>query len=157
MKNKFLRTLFLRKSVALLTAVCFVFTSVLTQNVWAFSPASTYPNIFNTQEAHLVPFNLGRITDAFYSGSGKIVINIQDLHSHEETQRNIESILSILDKKYGLKNVYVEGAYGDVSTNWLTSLKDEKAKEQILNNLLASGKVRGCISSVKIFHAFVVA
>ncbi|MDR1695910.1 MAG: hypothetical protein LBR69_04695 [Endomicrobium sp.] len=146
MRNKLLQALTSKKITALLTAVCLIFPPVFAQNSAAALPSAvqTIPEVSpKVSNNYLVPFNLGRVTDALYTGSDKIVINIQDLHSHEETQRNIESILSILDKKYGLENIYVEGVCGGVSTKWLSSLSDEKAKEKILNNLLASGKLTG--------------
>ena len=34
---------------------------------------------------------------------------------HPEVQRNISSIIGVLEKKYGIKNVYVEGAHGKIS------------------------------------------
>ncbi|MDD5021943.1 MAG: hypothetical protein PHR82_07455 [Endomicrobiaceae bacterium] len=95
-------------------------------------------------ENKVIPFNVGKITDALYSGKGSsIVINIQDLHSHEETQKNISTILSILDKKFGLERVYVEGAYGQINTKWLSSIKDKKIKNEILSNMLESGRLTG--------------
>lgn len=136
-----------KKCVTVITALCFLFTSVLSQAVYGIgSPNTSLPlslNDINSINNQLIPFNVGKITDALYSGKGKIVINIQDLHSHEQTQRNISTILSILDKKYGLEKVYVEGAVGPVETGWLSKIKNEQIKENILNNLLSSGRLTG--------------
>ncbi|GAB1401911.1 hypothetical protein MASR1M68_08220 [Elusimicrobiota bacterium] len=136
-----------KKAVALLTAITFVATSVVGQGYSALVPG-TIPVINSVAltgiENKVIPFNVGKITDALYSGKGSsVVINIQDLHSHEETQRNISTILEILDKKYGLERVYVEGAYGQVNTRWLSSIKDKKIKNEILNNMLESGRLTG--------------
>ncbi|MEA5001185.1 MAG: glucose-6-phosphate isomerase [Endomicrobiaceae bacterium] len=136
-----------KKCVTVITALCFLFTSVLSQAVYGIGSPNTslplYLNDINSINNQLIPFNVGKITDALYSGKGKIVINIQDLHSHEQTQRNISTILSILDKKYGLEKVYVEGAVGPVETGWLSKIKNEQIKENILNNLLSSGRLTG--------------
>ncbi len=83
------------------------------------------------------------MTDASLFDSKKLVINIQDLHCNPEVQRNISAVLSVLDKKFGLKNVYVEGGYGDVSTSWLCDIRDRSAKKQIIENLLEKGILTG--------------
>ena len=144
-KKKFKNFSF-KKTTAIITTLCFVVSIVFSQSAYAVMPVPNSlpvnPNL-NTPAKSLIPFNLGRITDAFYSNDGDIVINIQDLHSHEQTQRNISSILSILDKNFGLKDIYLEGATGTVNTKWLSNIKDNSAKQKVLNNLLASGRLTG--------------
>jgi len=144
-KKKF-KNFSLKKTAAIITTLCFVVSIVFSQSAYAVMPVPNSvpvtPNL-NTPIKSLIPFNLGRITDAFYSNDGDIVINIQDLHSHEQTQRNISSILSILDKNFGLKDIYLEGATGTVNTQWLSDIKDNSTKQKVLNNLLASGRLTG--------------
>ncbi|MFA7074385.1 MAG: NUDIX hydrolase, partial [Endomicrobiaceae bacterium] len=140
------KTIPFKKFITLMTTLCFLITSVFSQAVYGFPSANTIPltlNDINSINNQLIPFNIGKITDALYNGKGRIVINIQDLHSHEQTQRNISTILSILDKKYGLDKVYVEGAVGPVETGWLTKIKNDQIKENVLNNLLTSGRLTG--------------
>jgi hypothetical protein len=74
------------------------------------------------------------------TGSRQLVINIQDLHCHPQVQRNISKILSVLDEKYGLKEVYVEGGYGNISTSWLCNVKDKVFRKEILETLVDQGK-----------------
>jgi len=147
MKFKLLKLFNIKKTVAVTTSVCFLFTMVFSQGLSAAITPAPVPAInqktFKSIEDYLLPFSVGRITDALYTGGDEIIINIQDLHSHAQAQRNISNILSILDKKYGLKNVYVEGGIGQVDTTWLTSIADEKLKETILNNMLESGRLTG--------------
>jgi len=134
----------LKKFTAILTTTCFVFSIVFSQTVYAAIPISNMAIPANLQSPDtLIPFNLGRITDAYYSNSGDIVINIQDLHSHEQTQRNISSILSILDNKFGLSDIYIEGATGTLNTKWLSDITDSNTKQRVLDNLLASGRLSG--------------
>ncbi|MDD4166523.1 MAG: hypothetical protein PHN29_05830, partial [Endomicrobiaceae bacterium] len=136
-----------KKHIAVFTVICFIFTTVVGQGYAGIIPG-VVPVVNSAALGEIankvIPFNIGKITDALYSGkSGSIVINIQDLHSHAETQKNISTILEILDKKYGLERVYVEGAYGEVNTKWLSGVKDKKIKEEILNNMLESGRLTG--------------
>ena len=142
-----LKLLNIKKSVAVLTTACFLFTMVFSQGAYAIVTPAPLPvinqNTLKSIESYLLPFNIGRITDALYTGSDEVVINIQDLHSHAQAQRNISSILSILDTQYGLENVYVEGGIGQVDTSWLSSISNKELREKILNNMLESGRLTG--------------
>lgn len=136
----------LNKTVALLTTVCFVISIVFSQTIYAAMPL---PNTFlietdfNNIPKTLIPFNLGRVTDAYYSNNSEdIVINIQDLHSHEQTQKNIYSILSILDDKFSISDIYLEGAtVNSLDIHWLSNIKDLNSQQKVLNNLLNSGRL----------------
>lgn len=135
----------LTKFTAVATAFCFITSVIGSQTIYAAMPlpaASINISLDNIPK-ELIPFNLGRITDAYYANSNDIVINIQDLHSHEQTQRNISSILSILDSKFGISDVYMEGASETLNTEWLSGIKDNLKKQQVLNNLLNSGRLTG--------------
>ena len=141
--KKKIKNISFKKITAVFTALCFVFSIVSAQTAYAVMPMPNMSVPATLPAKALIPFNLGRITDAFYSNDGDIVINIQDLHSHEQTQRNISSILSILNNKFGLKDIYLEGATGTVNTQWLSTIKDNSVKQKVLNNLLASGRLTG--------------
>jgi len=86
---------------------------------------------------------MGRITDARYFGTKEVVINIQDIHCHPEVQKNIASIITILDEKYKLPKVYLEGASGKVDTSWLCTISDKKIKQDVLDSLMKEGKLTG--------------
>jgi phosphoglucomutase len=91
----------------------------------------------------VIPYTAGRITDAKCYDSKKVVIHIQDLHCHPEVQRNIAKIISLLDEKYGLPKVYLEGAIGNVDTSWLTSIQDRDLKSEIIESLISQGRLTG--------------
>lgn len=142
-KKKF-KNFSLKKVTAIFTSICFIFSIISAQSVYAAMPISNVSVPTNLPTNTLIPFNLGRITDAYYSNSsGDIIINIQDLHSHEQTQRNISSILSILDKNFDLKDIYVEGASKTLNTKWLSDIQDAKTKQKVLDNLLMNGRLSG--------------
>ena len=90
-----------------------------------------------------IPQAYGKITESKYGGSDTVVINIQDLHLSAEVQKNIGSIIELFDKKYGVKNVYMEGGYGKVDTSWLSGIKDKKEKEEAINSLVSTGMLTG--------------
>ncbi|MCX5782415.1 MAG: hypothetical protein NT145_06905 [Elusimicrobia bacterium] len=133
------------KSVAVITTVCFLLTSVMGHAI-----ASVLENARETKQFNeaidrnfTLPAAFGRITDGKYFGSEQVVINIQDLHCHAEVQRNITRILSILDEKYKLENVYLEGASGQVDTSWIGSIKDKEIKQKMMESLTDRGRFTG--------------
>ena len=123
----------MKKAVAIATSMLFLFTTV-------FNGVS-YANIktdnameFNEQKEFLSPV-LGKITSSKYYDSDEIVINIQDLHCHAQTQRQIRSIIDLLEKKYQIKGVYLEGTYKDVNTSWLSGFNDGKNGSAIIEKM----------------------
>ncbi|MBN1822679.1 MAG: tRNA-dihydrouridine synthase, partial [Endomicrobiales bacterium] len=91
-----------------------------------------------------MPPSVAKISDIDLSGqAGTLVINIQDLHCNPEVQKNISKILQILNEKQELGEVYVEGASGGVSTAWLEGIADEKMKYDVLESLIAEGRLTG--------------
>ncbi|MCL2334512.1 MAG: hypothetical protein FWC57_00425, partial [Endomicrobia bacterium] len=143
---KLLRPAKLKKIVASLTAASLLLTVFASGGFAAPAqpvlPAANALPALNPSSM-LIPFNLGRITDALNAGNKRIIVNIQDLHAHEETQRNISSILSMLDAKYGINRIYLEGAAGQLDTSWLAGIKDENFKNAAIDALLRDGKLTG--------------
>ena len=132
------------KITALIVVNCFLLTAVYGEAVAGLlennRATEQFKQVFDDFD---LPYSYGKITSADYKASDTVVINIQDLHSHAEVQRNINNIISLFDEKYGVKNVYLEGAYGQVSTKWLTVAKDENVRNSVMNKLLESGRLTG--------------
>ena len=132
------------KVLALIVINCFLLTSVYGQSVAMVAEnvrsTNQYKQIF---EDFALPYSYGRINASNFTGSDTVVINIQDLHSHPEVQKNISNIISVFDKQYGVKNVYLEGAYGQVDTSWLSSIADKELKNRIVESMLQNGKLTG--------------
>ncbi len=132
------------KVVAALVISSLILTSGLGQGMSAILDNARETKQFQkTFEDFEVPHTAGRITQGRYFGSKLVVVNIQDLHCHAEVQRNIAKILSLLDEKYKLRNVYLEGASGQVNTSWLTAIKDKNLREKVLNSLIEHGTLTG--------------
>ena len=149
--SKIMKMLNCKKIVSVITAVCFTFSIFSTSGFIsaadaapvqpAFQPVNVTPAL--SPSNFVVPFNIGRVTDSVNFKSDKVIVQIQDLHAHEETQRNIANILSFLDSKYKISKIHVEGAVGDVDTSWLANISDENLKTSIVNSLLAKGVLTG--------------
>ena len=130
------------KLISLLTA-----TSLLISFVIGPTAASAINNEQTTKEYNqifkefILPYSYGKITKSHFAGTDRVIINIQDLHCHSKVQKNISNIIKTFDEKYGVSNIYLEGAYGDVSTQWIT----EKIKNDssILEKMLNTGRLTG--------------
>ena len=139
-----LNSLNIIKVVAIVVANCFLLTAVYGQAVVGLvenqMATEQYKQIFKD---FMLPYSYGQITDANYAGSDRVIINIQDLHCHPQVQKNISNIIGIFDNKYGIKNIYLEGAYGEVSTKWLMVAKDEEIRKAVMDKLIETGILTG--------------
>ena len=141
--KKLLNKIKVKKIVAVFTAITFIFTGVFGNS--AFASIGTSMPAINTInfDTPIIPMSLGKITSAKYFDSDDIIINIQDLHCHAETQRKIASIIGYIDNTYNLNNVYLEGAFKTVDTSWLSSFNNNKNGTKVLEGLIDSGKLSG--------------
>ena len=141
--KKMLNKLPFKKFIAVFTSIVFIFTGVFGNSAFA-SIGSSMPAIENINfDNPIIPTSLGKITSAKFFDSEDIIINIQDLHCHAETQRKIASIIGYIDNIYNLKNVYLEGAFNTVDTSWLSAFNNNKNGTKVLEGLIDSGKLSG--------------
>ena len=139
--NIFIKT---KKFISIITAICLLVSFVIgptAANAMTNEEATAkYKQIFKD---FMLPYNYGQITSSHYSGTDRVIINIQDLHCHPKVQKNISNIIEIFDKSFGVKNVYLEGAYGRVSTRWIADRIDNIKKAEILEKMLNTGRLTG--------------
>jgi len=132
------------KICAVFTTICFI-VSALGANLYAIPIAEDinqkYEDVFN--KANGISNEYGKITSSMDAKSDITVINIQDLHCHPQTQRNIAKLIKEISNRYNLKKVYVEGGYGNIDTSWLKQIKDENIRKQAIENLLDDGILTG--------------
>ena len=135
----------LTKAVALVVVTCF-FTSSVCRDAIAIVviPETNISENKQIFDAFSLPYSYGKITKSHFAGTDRVIINIQDLHCHPQVQKNISNIIELFDNKYAVSNVYLEGAYGNINTKWLTeNIKNNNNKAEILNNILKTGKLTG--------------
>ncbi|MCR4663267.1 MAG: C13 family peptidase, partial [Endomicrobiaceae bacterium] len=134
----------LKKSISIVTVVSLLISFVIgptAVNAMTSEEATAkYKQIFKD---FMLPYNYGQITDAHYAGTDRVIINIQDLHCHPQVQRNISNIIETFDKSYGVKKVYLEGAYGKVDTNWINRKMQEYSMPGLLDKMLDTGRLTG--------------
>ena len=79
-----------RKFISVITALCLLISFFIVPtaaNAMTNEEATAkYKQIFKD---FMLPYNYGQITSAHYAGTDRVIINIQDLHYHRQTQKNI--------------------------------------------------------------------
>jgi hypothetical protein len=87
----------LRRVVSLVTVVCIIATIVgenvrVRANEERYGEKSEIKKILEKEP--VIPREYGKVTMVLDRGKeGVVIVNIQDLHSHEGTQKNIEKII----------------------------------------------------------------
>ena len=126
------------------TCLCFLFSFVIAPAIHASIETGIFKSHSQSDPLQsFIPSTVGRITASRDFNSDRLIINIQDLHCHAEVQKNVAKILQILDRKYGLEHIYVEGGYGDVDTAWLANDPDAGFKKEVADALLQGGRLSG--------------
>ena len=125
-----------QKTVALIVALSLLVTILMPANSFAFT------NV-NLAVSPFIPSSLGKVTSSKFYDSRELIINIQDLHCHPQTQRNIASILEYLSSKYNIDRIYLEGAYKNINTKMLSDFKNEQFGSKILESLVDNGQLSG--------------
>lgn len=140
----FLKNAFLNKCIAVFTTVGLILSAF---GIDVFASPTTLPlnSVYPAyNEISVIPFNLGKITNSVDFSTSNVIVQIQDLHGDPKTQKNIASILSFLDKKYGISNIYVEGApKGKLNTKWLAGIADTSTKKAFIESMMSGGELSG--------------
>ncbi|MDD5021479.1 MAG: PEP/pyruvate-binding domain-containing protein [Endomicrobiaceae bacterium] len=138
-----LRNKVIIKFIAAVTSVCFIFTGVFVDVTHAVIINKQERQSAENSQTFITLPSIGLVTTAMDFNSPDIIINIQDLHSHPQTQRNIAKIISYLDSKYKLEGLFLEGAYGDVDTKWLSRMGENELGKQMIEDLVDAGQLGG--------------
>lgn len=135
---------FLKKIISLIIINCFLFSFVCGESIAAavadIKNEDMYKQIFTD---FVLPYSYGKITDSHFASTDRLIINIQDLHCHPEVQKNISNIIELFDKKYGVKNIYLEGAYGEIDTQWLKTESFKNKKNTPADKMIETGRLTG--------------
>ncbi|MDR2191352.1 MAG: hypothetical protein LBO62_00525 [Endomicrobium sp.] len=130
-----------QRMFACFTAVCFLWSIAARPDAFAQAAPKVDVNIL---QERIFSADLGRITGGVSYGANQVVVNIQDLHGHYQTQKNIAAIIEKIDDKYNVGAIYAEGASGRVDMSWLSnSAAGRDAKNKIAQELLLDGRLTG--------------
>ncbi|MDR2191554.1 MAG: hypothetical protein LBO62_01565 [Endomicrobium sp.] len=121
----------LKKYLSVFLINCFLFSFVYGQVLAEISESAAaarhYEQMLNK---FVVSGSYGKITDSNFAASDTVIVQIQDLHCQPQVQKNISKIIETLDAKFaaagGISNIWLEGAYGQINTQWLNSTDIER-------------------------------
>ena len=135
--------------LSVFTLVCFLLTNVLGD---VFANTIVFPLSYNNNEIVTKYDTLSQyaqITDNIYKENAPLVVVIHDLHNNSKVQQNIEQIINFISKNSKINKIMIEGAPNTkISTQLFVSINDKQNIENIINDLLYSGKISGAESFV---------
>ncbi|MCL2143967.1 MAG: hypothetical protein FWH43_00510 [Endomicrobia bacterium] len=131
-----------KKHVAVFVASVFSLTAFVPNGMAAIlnAPPVAMANVYDAYKAsNVLPMSLGKITTINDKQSPTVIVNIQDLHSHADTQRNIYKIIDLIAQNYNLSGVYTEGGFGNIDVSWINTIQDQEFKKTVIEQLLSDG------------------
>ncbi|MBI3313712.1 MAG: hypothetical protein HYZ83_05715 [Candidatus Omnitrophica bacterium] len=92
-----------------------------------------------------IPAELGEISEIAKSPRpGPVIIHLQTAHGHFEAQKNIEAILKFLEKNYGIRHLYLEGASAKLKPELFRFFPEEPAlSHSLIESLVKEGELTG--------------
>lgn len=142
--KKTLSFLNIQKICALITAASFLI-SIAGTNLYAVSENASgsdkYLKIIDN--LNIIKQEYGKITSVRDLSSDVTVVNIQDLHCHFQTQKNISELIKEISSANSLKSVFIEGGYGNIDISWINQIKDAGFKNKVIDKLMQDGYLTG--------------
>ncbi len=99
--------------------------------------------VTNAEEIPNIHESYGKINDYFDQGSDQTVYLIQDVHCFYESQINGRGVYQNLYRNEGVKDLFLEGAYGEMDLLKLEQFSDQDANQKIADNFLKEGLLTG--------------
>jgi len=140
------------KLIRLIVAGAFLFNTAIIDLAWArevgpvLSPvgaaADSGPG-HSLVDGIKIPQEFGSIKETFKGGSDKLIIQVQDIHSNYEGQKNLANILISLIESYGLRVVMIEGGITDRDFSYLRMWHSLKERKEKAEKLLKEGVITG--------------
>lgn len=89
-----------------------------------------------------VPEEIGKVQERF-AGSGRVIIQIQDVHAHGPAQENIAAILERLRTAFGVTTAALEGAWATTSLPKSHALPTSREKQTLARTLMEEDLITG--------------
>ncbi len=95
-----------------------------------------------------VPEKFGEISEKTEGADNKpAVILIQDAHAIPDAQKNIHALIRHFEKKYGVKNVALEGASSELDPQFFRSFPNQKLLKKIFNDYYERAELSGAAAA----------
>ncbi len=142
-----------RRLCVWIMAAVFSFDSGICAQPFSSIPPAVVSRDFPVITKIAVPSEMGSIqTQHYASGSKPFVIVIQDAHAVMDAQNNIQGLIQLLQKEYGVDLVAFEGGKGKLDPTLLRAFPDNFIKKKVMAGYLARGELTG-IEMAAIFNA----
>ena len=132
-----------RKGIAFILAICLI----LSGNPGHVQASPVAPPILPEKTLNplevSIPEDIASIKETFKGRNEKIVFIIQDAHSVPDAQRNIQRLLDLVQKKYGVRLVALEGASSVLDPHIFQSFPDRALLQKVLDQYFQEGELAG--------------
>lgn len=132
------------KTVSLLVAVIFLFSSLMPQ--FSFAAKENAENLSSNALEKIVkavPKSAGYVTKSNVVPGENVLVYIQDMHCNPGVQKNISKIIASLDENIGIDKIILEGVPEGKADIGLISAIPDTLKAKTVENLLERGMLTG--------------
>jgi len=129
----------------MITLVCFL----TTQSMWGAPSAGIEMAGSRELPAYLsidVPVELGTVDALYEAPAGanpQFILHIQNAHANYQAQMKIKQLLQYMNKKYGFKTIFVEGASEKLNADYLRLFPDQERNLKLCDELAKQGELTG--------------
>lgn len=128
--------------------------NILIEKSWAVTPSEgltsvglsadgpAFPGTIDVN-GFTLPACLGTIRDRHDSGSGKVIVHIQDAHCNYAAQKQIKKIIEFIDNKYGVDVINLEGGAGEYDLSLFTDIASPEIRQKVVDHFVMDGLVSG--------------
>ncbi len=106
------------------------------------SPRAETPKLMQID----IPAELASVED-FYEAPArpnpKMILHIQNAHTNYEAQQKIRDLMVYLNKNYGFKTIFVEGASENLNPEYLKLFPDAETNKKLWDELAKRGQITG--------------
>lgn len=93
-----------------------------------------------------VPAELGTVDALYEAPAGanpQFILHIQNAHANYQAQMKIKELLGYMNKKYGFKTIFVEGASEKLDADYLRLFPDQERNVKLCDELAKQGELTG--------------
>ncbi|MFA6600201.1 MAG: ATP-binding protein [Candidatus Omnitrophota bacterium] len=94
-----------------------------------------------------LPPAIGEIQEIYQGSAAGTVILVQDAHAVDDAQKNIRNIIRHFEKRYGVRQVALEGASGTLDPLLLKTFPDKEVLSRVLNEYRTEGALTGPVAA----------
>lgn len=137
-----------KRIVSAFLAGVFLWTEIFVQVPSAFAGASMVFLPPETKMAIQIPADFGKINEIIPGAENRpLLIHIQNAHRHYEAEKNVQSILTYLNREQGVENLLLEGGWSKLNPSIFRTLSEKpELNRKMIDELVKAGELTGAES-----------